>query len=229
MNHKQPAVKRTALIMAGGKGLRMGTSLPKQFLLLNDKPVLMHTLSAFYALDATIRLILVLPDGHKSYWSSLCREYHFLVPHELVSGGSCRFESVQNGLAVAGEEGLIAIHDGVRPLVTTSLIQRCFEAAHQHGAVIPVMPVIESLRLLEAAGNRAVDRGAYRLVQTPQTFQAEWIQRAYREAKSTDFTDDASVAQAAGWPIHLVEGERHNLKITEAADLQLAAWYLNNQ
>jgi len=147
----------------------------------------------------------------------------------LVSGGSSRFESVQNGLAIAGEEGLIAIHDGVRPLVTKDLIMRCFEAAFTYGAVIPVTPVIESLRLVEAEGNRAVDRDAYRLVQTPQTFQAELIQRAYREANSTHFTDDASVAQAAGLPIHLVEGERQNVKITEAADLQLAAWYLNHR
>lgn len=225
----QPAVKRTALILAGGKGLRMGTSLPKQFLLLNDKPVLMHTLSTFYTLDSDIRLILVLPEDQRGYWSNLCKEYRFAVPHEMVSGGLTRFESVQNGLAAAGEEGLIAIHDGVRPMVTPELIQRCFEAAQRDGAVIPVTPVIESLRLLEATGNRAVERGVYRLVQTPQTFQAEWIQRAYREANSTDYTDDASVAEAAGFSIHLVEGERQNLKITEAADLQLATWYLNHQ
>jgi 2-C-methyl-D-erythritol 4-phosphate cytidylyltransferase len=229
MNNWQAAVKRTALIMAGGKGLRMGSSLPKQFLLLNDKPVLMHTLSTFYSLDPDIRLILVLPEDQKAYWSSLCREYGFSVPHELVTGGRSRFESVRNGLAVAGEEGLIAIHDGVRPLVTSDLILRCFEAAQRYGAVIPVTPVIESLRLLEADGSHVVDREDYRLVQTPQTFQAGLIQRAYRESTSTDFTDDASVAQAAGWPIHLVEGERRNLKITEAADLQLAAWYLNNR
>ncbi len=226
MNNWQASVKRTALVMAGGKGLRMGTALPKQFLLLNERPVLMHTLSTFHALDPDIRLILVLPDDHRAYWSSLCREYDFSVPHELVSGGSSRFDSVRNGLAVVGDEGLVAIHDGVRPLVSPDVILRCFEAAQLYGAVIPVVPVIESLRVLDAEGSRVVNRDDFRLVQTPQTFQAGLIQRAYREAQSTDFTDDASVAQAAGWPIHLVEGERRNLKITEAADLQLAAWYL---
>lgn len=229
MNNSQATVKRTALIMAGGKGLRMGSSLPKQFLLLNGRPVLMHTLSTFYALDPCIRLILVLPDDHRAYWSDLCREYAFSVPHELVSGGGCRFESVRNGLAAAGEDGLIAIHDGVRPLVTPTLILRCFDAAQRFGAVIPVMPVIESLRVEDGGTNRAVDRAKFRLVQTPQTFQAEVIQRAYREAAATDFTDDASVAEAAGYAIHLVEGERQNSKITEATDLQLAAWYLNQR
>ena len=229
MNKPGTTVKHTVLIMAGGRGLRMGTVLPKQFLVLNDKPVLMHTLSTFHALDADTRIILVLPEDQRSYWLELCQEYAFTVPHEVVSGGNNRFESVQNGLAVAGEDGLIAIHDGVRPLVTPNLITRCFEAAQQYGAAIPVTPVIESLRVVEHGKSRVVDRSDYRLVQTPQTFEAGLIQRAYREAAHTDYTDDASVVQAAGWPIFLVEGERSNFKITEAADLQVAAWYLNNR
>jgi 2-C-methyl-D-erythritol 4-phosphate cytidylyltransferase len=207
----------------------MGTALPKQFLLLNGKPVLMHTLLTFHALDADTRIILVLPEDQRSYWMELCQEYAFTVPHEVVSGGNNRFESVRNGLTVAGEEGLIAIHDGVRPLVTPQLIARCFEAALQYGAAIPVTPVIESLRLLEYGESRVVDRSDYRLVQTPQTFEAGLIQRAYREAAHNAFTDDASVVQATGWPIFLVEGERSNIKITEAADLHVAALYLNNR
>lgn len=229
MNKPGTTVKHTVLIMAGGRGLRMGTLLPKQFLVLNEKPVLMHTLSTFHALDADVCIILVLPEDQRSYWLELCQEYAFTVPHELVSGGNNRFESVRNGLAVAGEEGLIAIHDGVRPLVTPNLITSCFEAAQQYGAAIPVTPVIESLRVVEHGESRVVDRSDYRLVQTPQTFEAGLIQRAYREASHTGYTDDASVVQAAGWPIFLVEGERSNLKITEAADLHLAAWYLNNR
>lgn len=229
MNHGQTTVKRTALIMAGGKGLRVGSALPKQFLLLNAKPVLMHTLSTFHAFDAGMRIILVLPDEHRLYWTDLCQQYGFSVPHELVSGGKTRFESVSNGLAAAGEDGLIAIHDGVRPLVTSHLISRCFETAQQSGAVVPVVSVLESLRLVEGGSNRAVDRAGYRLVQTPQTFQAEVVQRAYREASGTDFTDDASVVEAAGYSIQLVEGERQNIKITEATDLQLAAWYHNQR
>lgn len=228
MNEPGTTVKHTVLIMAGGRGLRMGTVLPKQFLLLNGKPVLMYTLSTFYTLDTDTRIIVVLPEDQRPYWLQLCQEYAFTIPHELVSGGNNRFESVRNGLAVAGEEGLIAIHDGVRPLVKPQLIARCFEAAQQYGAAIPVTPVIESLRLLEHGESRVVNRSEYRLVQTPQTFEASLIQRAYREAAHTGFTDDASVVEAVGWPIFLVEGERSNLKITEAADLHLAAWYLSN-
>lgn len=215
------------MIMAGGRGYRMGAAVPKQFLLLNRKPVLMHTISTFHAFDAHARIIVVLPGDQHAYWVNLCKVHSFDVPHELVFGGNSRFESVRNGLAVAGEDGLISVHDGVRPLVTQALIARCVEAARQYGAVIPVIPVVESVRLVEQGNSRVVDRKNFRLVQTPQVFAADVIQRAYREANRNDFTDDASVVQATGWPIHLVEGERSNLKITEAADLQLAAWYLS--
>lgn len=220
---------RTALIMAGGKGLRMGQPLPKQFLLLEGKPVLMHTLSLFAALVPAVRLVLVLPADQVDYWQSLCKAHAFTLPHTIVRGGACRFDSVKNGLAAVGEEGLVAIHDGVRPLVTPDLIERCFAAAASHGSAIPVTPLIESLRQVGETGSQAVDRTAYRLVQTPQTFKAALIKEAYAVADHCDYTDDAAVYEAMGLTIWLVEGDRANLKLTEAADLEWAAFYLGQR
>jgi len=222
------SAQRTALIMAGGKGLRMGQALPKQFLLLDGKPVLMHTLSTFGLLKPDVRIVLVLPADQIDYWQSLCETYAFTVPHTIVQGGHCRFDSVRNGLAAVDEAGLVAIHDGVRPLVSPALIERCYAAAVIHGSALPVTPLIESLRQVEANGNHAVDRTAYRLVQTPQTFSAALIKQAYAQADRNDYTDDAAVYEAMGRVVHLVEGERQNLKITEGADLELAAFYLEH-
>ncbi|MDP4278441.1 MAG: 2-C-methyl-D-erythritol 4-phosphate cytidylyltransferase, partial [Bacteroidota bacterium] len=171
----------------------------------------------------------VLPANQRDYWKFLCKEYEFSVPHQLTAGGDCRFDSVRNGLSLAGNKGLIAIHDGVRPLVSPELINRCFQAARKYGAAVPVTPVIESLRKVEGLLSHAESRSDYRLVQTPQVFKAELIQTAYRQAIGNDFTDDASVAEAAGIPVQLVEGERTNLKITEAIDLQLAELFFKNE
>lgn len=213
--------------MAGGKGLRMGAAFPKQFLMLEGKPLLMHTLQAFYQTDPGIGLILVLPDNQREFWRSLCKEHAFQIPHKLASGGECRFDSVKNGLALAGKNGLIAIHDGVRPLVTSELIRRCYQAAHRYGAAIPVSGVIESLRHVDGDHSVAVPRDGYRLVQTPQVFMAELIQKAYQQAPGNDYTDDATVAEASGIPVRLIEGDRMNIKITEPIDLQLATFFYN--
>jgi 2-C-methyl-D-erythritol 4-phosphate cytidylyltransferase len=221
--------QKYAIIMAGGKGLRMGTALPKQFLLLDGKPLLMHTLNAFNQADPEIRLILVLPTNQQDYWKYLCKKHDFQVSHQLTSGGERRFDSVRNGLKLAGEKGLIAIHDGVRPLVRPELINRCYLAAKKYGAAIPVTTVVESIRKVEGGTSRADSRDDYRMVQTPQVFQAELIHRAYKAAIGNDYTDDASVAEAAGIPISLVEGDRDNLKITEAIDLKVAELFLENQ
>lgn len=221
--------QRTALIMAGGQGVRMGQPMPKQFLLLDGKPVLMHTLTTFATLEPPVRLVLVLPADQIAYWQTLCEQYRFMVPHAIVEGGTCRFDSVRNGLAAVEEEGLVAIHDGVRPLVTSDLIQRCFVGAERHGSAIPVTPLIESLRQLVGDGSQTVDRTAYRLVQTPQTFKAALIKEAYALTDRNDYTDDAAVYEAMGGSVHLVDGERHNVKITEGADLELAAFYLGQR
>lgn len=215
-------MKTFALILAGGKGLRMGTDLPKQFLLLAGKPVLMHTLEAFYKSDPQIEIILVLPAEHQTYWSELCTKFTFTVKHQVVSGGAVRFDSVRNGLKLIKEEGLIAVHDGVRPLVSSELIRKCFEAAMEKGAVIPVFELTESIRRIKGSRSYAEDRNLFRSVQTPQTFRSEILQKAYEQPFREVFTDDASVVEAAGYEITLVDGARENIKITNPQDLLLA-------
>lgn len=215
-------MKTYALILAGGKGLRMGADLPKQFLPLAGKPVLMHALEAFRQADPSTELLLVLPEEHQAYWASLCTEYGFDLPHRVVSGGAVRFESVRNGLACIREESLVAVHDGVRPLVKPALIQACFEVALEKGAVIPVFELTESIRRVEGDRSYAEDRSRYRSVQTPQTFRSDILLKAYEQAFRDEFTDDASVVEAAGYAIALVPGHRENIKITTPQDLLLA-------
>jgi len=215
-------MKTFALILAGGKGLRMGADLPKQFLLLAGKPVLMHTLEAFHRADPNTELILVLPSEQLAYWSELCTKFDFTLKHLVASGGAMRFDSVRNGLKLIQEDGLIAVHDGVRPLVHTELIRKCFEAAMKHGAVIPVFELTESIRRIEGPRSYAEDRTLYRSVQTPQTFRSEILQKSYQQPYREVFTDDASVVEAAGYEITLVEGTRENIKITMPQDLLLA-------
>ena len=228
-------MKKYAIIVAGGKGLRMGGELPKQFIPVEGRPVLMRTLDAFYAYDDTLHLILVLPRDHQPYWQELCREYQFAVPHRVADGGATRFHSVQNGLSlVDAPEALVAVHDGVRPFVSHEVIASCYREAEQHGAVVPVIPVVETVRQLvalnessplgevEGASSVTVPRDAYRLVQTPQTFRASLLRRAYEQPYCDDFTDDASVVEALGHAVHLVEGNRENIKLTTPFDLTVA-------
>jgi len=215
-------MKTFALILAGGKGLRMGADLPKQFLLLAGKPVLMHTLEAFHKADPKTEIILVLPLEHQTFWAELCTKYAFTVKHQIATGGAVRFDSVRNGLKLIKEEGLIAVHDGVRPLVSPALISKCFEAALEKGSVIPVFELTESIRRMEGSHSFAEDRSLYRAVQTPQTFRSDILQKAYEQPFREAFTDDASVVEAAGYEITLVDGARENIKITNPQDLLLA-------
>ena len=215
-------MKTFALILAGGKGLRMGADLPKQFLLLAGKPVLMHTLEAFHQAEPTTEIILVLPAEHQVYWAELCTKHAFTVKHQIATGGAVRFDSVRNGLKCIQEEGLIAVHDGVRPLVSPELINRCFAKAAEKGAVIPVFELTESIRRIEGSRSFAEDRSRFRSVQTPQTFRSEILRLAYEQPFQPVFTDDASVAEAAGYEIALVDGNRENIKITTPQDLLLA-------
>lgn len=217
-------MKKYALIVAGGKGLRMGGELPKQFLPLgNGVPVLMHTLKAFYSYDAQIEIILVLPDEQQAFWKNLCKEKHFVIPHTLVSGGETRFHSVRNGLALIREEGLAGIHDGVRPFVSKEVIARCYDAAAIHKAAIPVIRIMDTMRCLTGAGSVTVNRNDYCLVQTPQVFDVTLLKKAYLQTYTPAFTDDASVVEAAGMPVSLVEGNRENIKITTPFDLKIAS------
>ena len=216
-------MKRYAIIVAGGKGLRMGGELPKQFIPIEGRPVLMRTLDTFHACDESIQIILVLPRDHQDYWRELCAQYQFAVPHRIADGGATRFHSVQNGLSlVDAPEALVAVHDGVRPFVSHEVISRCYAEAEAHGAVVPVIPVVETVRQLTDEGSVTVDRNAYRLVQTPQTFRATLLRRAYEQPYTDAFTDDASVVEALGEAVTLVDGNRENIKLTTPFDLIVA-------
>ncbi len=217
-------MKRQVLIVAGGKGLRMGAALPKQFLPIGGQPVLMHTIRRFYEYDADVRIILVLPREQQPYWKTLCAQHHFGIHYELADGGETRFHSVRNGLEKAAEVGAIAVHDGVRPFVSKEVIARCFQEAEATGAALPVIDLVDSLRLVDPSGaqSKVVDRSLYRLVQTPQVFRAALLKEAYRQPYHSGFTDDASVVEAAGHSVTLIPGNRENIKITNPLDLQLA-------
>lgn len=213
--------------MAGGKGLRMGSDLPKQFIAMGGKPVLMHTMDAFYRFDENINIVLVLPLSHHDYWKQLCREYRFRIPHQVVMGGDTRFQSVKNGLSLI-KEGLVGVHDGVRPFASLHLIKRCYEAAEAQNAVIPVIPSTDSLREISADGSsHIVDRSRIQLVQTPQVFKARLLKEAYRTDFKDVFTDDASVVEATGERVYMVEGEVSNIKITTPFDLKVGEVILN--
>lgn len=211
------------IIVAGGKGLRMGSDIPKQFLPIGGKPVLMRTLERFRAYDDALQIILVLPEAQQAYWRELCRQYHFDVEYQLANGGQTRFHSVQNGLALVPDEaeGVVGVHDGVRPFPSIEVIRNCYATAREKKAVIPVIPVVETVRHLEGDKSVTVPRGDYRLVQTPQTFDIQLLKAANRQPYNDGFTDDASVVESYGFEITLVEGNCENIKITTPYDLKI--------
>ena len=221
--------ERYAIIVAGGRGLRMGGELPKQFLPLCGKPVLMRTLELFEG--EVSQIILVLPEDHIPFWEELCERYHFTLPHTVALGGETRFHSVRAGLSHLPQAGLVAVHDGVRPLASRALIRRSFEEAERSGAALPACPVTDSLRLRQDEGkSEAVDRSRYVAVQTPQTFDLGRLQQAYEQAYSPLFTDDASVYEAASLgSITLIDGEETNIKLTTPRDLLLAELLLREK
>ena len=212
------------IIVAGGKGLRMGSDIPKQFLPIGGKPVLMRTLERFREYSPTLQIILVLPKAQQGYWQKLCKEYAFDVEYILADGGETRFHSVQNGLAKIPDdaEGVVGVHDGVRPFPSIEVIRNCYEMARTAKAVIPVIPVVETVRHLQGNTSETVPRNDYRLVQTPQTFDIQLLKAANRQPYNDGFTDDASVVEAFGFDITLVDGNRENIKITTPYDLEIA-------
>ncbi len=214
-------MKYTVVIVAGGKGLRMGGDLPKQYITVAGLPILMRTIQAFYQFDADMQIVLVLPADHQPYWQDLCKQYSFDIDHQIATGGETRFHSVSNGLSLA-TGALIAIHDGVRPFVSQEVIKRCFDQAEIHKSVVPVIEVVETIRQLEGDNSKTVNRDEFRLVQTPQVFQEQIIRKAYQQPFNPLFTDDASVVEACGYNIHLVEGNRENIKITTPYDLKIS-------
>ena len=219
------------IIVAGGKGLRMGTEIPKQFLPIGGRPVLMRTLERFREYSPTLQMILVLPKAQQDYWRELCQQYNFPLPQQggarggssylLADGGETRFHSVQNGLALIPDdaEGVVGVHDGVRPFPSIDVIRRCYETARIKKAVVPVIPVVETLRHI-TEGTKP--RGDYRLVQTPQTFDIQLLKAANRQPYNDGFTDDASVVEAFGFDITPVDGNRENIKITTPFDMTIA-------
>jgi len=219
---------KTAIIVAAGKGVRMQTDIPKQFIEIHGKPILMHTLEAFYRYDTSIQLILALPSIQQIFWQELCKKHDFNLPHQIVTGGQTRFNSVQNALKYIDATGLIAVHDGVRPFVSMETISRCFDEAEKHGAAIPVVDLVDSIRQLTDAGSESVDRTNYKLVQTPQVFNSEILIKAYNQEFSSRFTDDASVVEACGYEIKLVAGNPENIKITTTFDLKLAEIFVES-
>ncbi|MCB9185211.1 MAG: 2-C-methyl-D-erythritol 4-phosphate cytidylyltransferase [Flavobacteriales bacterium] len=214
-------MKHSMIIVAGGSGSRMGAELPKQFIELKGKPILMHTLETMHDFDAQMQLILVLPEDQMDFWEQLCYKHEWRVPHDLANGGATRFLSVKSGLELVGGD-LVGVHDGVRPFVSHSVIRSCFDTAAGQVAAVPVVPIIQSLRRLNGENNVAVDRSEFRAVQTPQCFQTHALKSAFAATDRTDFSDDASVVEANGIKIQLVEGNAENIKITTPLDLELA-------
>lgn len=221
-------MKFYAIIVAGGSGKRMQTAIAKQFLLLNNKPVMMHTLQAFYLSEVQPEIILVLAKDDHEYWKELCIKYNFDIPHILVEGGKERFHSVRNGLMTIKDDGVVAIHDAVRPVVNPSLITKTFRETLEAGNAIPCVKPSDSVRKLLDNDSKIINRDKLVLIQTPQTFELAQLRSAYQQRFSKKFTDDASVVEAAGFPINLIEGTRNNIKVTYPEDLELASFLLKN-
>ncbi|HMP98955.1 MAG TPA: 2-C-methyl-D-erythritol 4-phosphate cytidylyltransferase [Cyclobacteriaceae bacterium] len=214
--------KEYALIVAGGKGTRIKSRISKQFLELAGKPILMHTIEAFYRYSPEISVILVLPEDEKTFWQELCLKYQFDKPLQIVSGGETRFQSVRNGLSIIEGEGLVAIHDGVRPLVSEDIIGASYRLAAVHQSAVAAVRLKESIRITDQDNTKAMDRSRFRLIQTPQTFLVSLIKQAYQTKEDASLTDDASVAEKSGHLISMFEGSYENIKITTPEDLIIA-------
>ena len=221
-------MKKFVIIAAGGSGVRMNTDKLKQFIVLAGKPILMHTIDVFYKYDNDINIILALPPDQIEYWKELCTQYEFNIKHTIAEGGVTRFNSVKNALKLTDNDSLVAIHDAVRPLVSISTIDSCFDTARLLGNAIPVIDIVESTRYAEVNNNRLIDRAKIKIVQTPQVFSGKLIKSAYQSSQCTDYTDDASVIEALRYKINLVAGDRENIKITTPIDLIFAEALFNN-
>ena len=215
-----PNTPRSTIIVAGGSGKRMGSPIPKQFMLLKGKPILCWTIEAFHRYDPAMPIIVVLPEAQITIWKTLCIGHNFLIEHEVVVGGEERFHSVRNGLGAVKHDGLVAVHDGVRPLVSVELIERCFSAAEEFGAAIPVVPISSSVREVEGDTSKPLDRSRLRAVQTPQCFRVALLREAFELPYEPAFTDEATLVERTGTKVRLVEGEEQNIKVTTPQDLR---------
>ena len=214
--------KEYALIVAGGKGTRINSTIPKQFLELNGVPVLIHTLNAFVGYSSSINIILVLPEDDIDTWTALSKKHNFTNPITLQTGGNTRFQSVKRGLEKISGSGLVAIHDGVRPLVSKDIIAASFKMAAVNKTAVAAVQLKESIRVTDHETTRAADRSKFKLIQTPQTFEVDLIRKSYAQKEDPSLTDDASVAEKAGHVICLFEGSYENIKITTSEDLVVA-------
>ena len=221
--------KKALLITAGGKGIRMQSELPKQFMIINRKPILIHVITPFLQYAPDIEIVLVLPGNQIDLWKSLCKKHNFFHNHRLVSGGPTRFHSVKNGLKHISDNCIVAIHDGVRPLVSLNTIAKVFNYAEKFGNAVPVLDINESVRITEGAISKKQDRNKIKIVQTPQCFVSQKIKEAYNQNYRDDFTDDATVLESIGERIFLVEGNPENIKITQKQDMILAEALLKHQ
>lgn len=220
-------MQRSTILVAGGIGTRMGGPIPKQFMLLKGRPLLCWTIEAFHRYDATMPVIVVLPKEQVTVWRTLCIGHSFLIDHLVVAGGKERFHSVREGLEQVAHDGLVAVHDGVRPLVGVGLIERCFRAAEAYGAAIPVVPITSSVREVDGDASRPIDRSRLRAVQTPQCFRTGLLRKAFELPYEPAFTDEATLVERTGAHVHLVDGEERNIKVTTPLDLDLAGTFLN--
>lgn len=211
-----------AIIVAGGKGLRMGNEIPKQFLLLNNKPILMHAISQFHAFDLAISCIVVLPESQIAYWETLCETYQFTLPHTVVIGGRERFYSVANGLNAIAGSGLVAVHDGVRPVVSKEMLEEGFQTAEIFDSAVPYIDSVDSLREIEGEESKTLDRTKIKRIQTPQIFDVEKLKQAMDIPYKPEFTDEATVWENAGHKVHFYKGNPNNIKITTPVDLEIA-------
>lgn len=214
--------KKIAIIVAAGSGSRMKSKLPKQFVEINGKPILRHTIEKFLSLSFPVEIIVVLSDEYKDYWKQYCRDNDFLKRYSMPSGGITRFHSVKNALNYVPNNSIVAIHDGVRPFVNADFLELLFSQAEACGAVAPVVPIVESIREISPQGSIPVDRSKFLAVQTPQVFKSEIIKSAYSQTYKTSFTDDITVVQEASYPITTIEGLRYNFKITTPEDMIIA-------
>jgi 2-C-methyl-D-erythritol 4-phosphate cytidylyltransferase len=220
--------RNAVIIVAGGTGSRMNSALPKQFLVLCGLPVIMRSIRQFFLFDPAILVVIALPESYKAYWQELCDTYNFGIEHTIATGGKTRFHSVKNALELIPDNTVVAIHDAVRPLVSQNTIRVAFREALSHGNAIPVVPVAESMRKITGEKSEPVPRDLFRMVQTPQVFQAEAIKKAYASARHEDFTDDATVLEESGETLFLIDGNPENIKITTPPDLLFAEAVLMN-
>jgi len=221
-------MEKYLIIAAGGRGKRMKSDYPKQFLRFGGYPIVYLSMKVFYEYDNNLKIILVLPDDMIRVWNDFLSESGINIPHKVSEGGNTRIESCRNGMALVGDDGLVAVHDAVRPLVSHETIDRCFKMAMEKGNAVPVCNIYETLRKVSPGGSITIDRSVIKSVQTPQVFQVKILKQAFLEVKDDSFTDEASMVESIGYNINLVEGNRENIKITDPYDLKIAEFILKS-